>query len=315
VARERRPAGRPYIGRFAPSPTGDLHLGSLLAAVGSYLDARHQGGQWLLRIEDLDTPRVVPGSADRILRTLEAFGLHWDGPVIYQSHRQGLYRAALEQLKAGGHTFECSCSRRELGGPEDTGYPGTCRAGPTRGGVPTATRFRCADDSVVLFDDRVQGPCRYEPRELGDFVIQRKDQIIAYQLAVVVDDDAQQVSNVVRGADLIPSTGWQIALQRALGMRATAYAHLPLVMEQDHEKLGKSRHSVPVEPRLASTYLTTVLHLLRQVLPPELEHDTAARLLAWAARNWSVTAFAGVRSVTAFDIARAKKLGPTLNMD
>jgi glutamyl-Q tRNA(Asp) synthetase len=290
-------------------------LGSLLAAVGSYLDARHHGGQWLLRMEDLDTPRVVPGSADRILRTLEAFGLHWDGTVIYQSHRQPLYRAALEQLEAGGHTFECSCSRRELDGTEDTGYPGTCRAGPTRSGVPTATRFRFAERSVVLFDDRVQGRCRFEQRELGDFVIQRKDRIIAYQLAVVVDDQAQQVSNVVRGADLLPSTAWQIALHRALGRPLPDYAHLPLVVEQNHEKLGKSRHSVPVEPRLAGTYLTTVLQLLRQVLPPELENDTPARRLAWAARNWSVAAFAGVRSVTAFDIAHAKKLGPTLNMD
>jgi glutamyl-Q tRNA(Asp) synthetase len=305
----------PYIGRFAPSPTGDLHLGSLLAAVGSYLDARHHGGQWLLRIEDLDTPRVVPGSADRIMRTLEGFGMHWDGEVIYQSRRIPLYRAALERLEAGGHTFECSCSRRELGGNEDTGYPGTCRAGPTRSGVPTATRFRCVADSVVLFDDRVQGPCRFEQRELGDFVIKRKDEIIAYQLAVVVDDQAQQVSNVVRGADLLPSTGWQIALQGALGSPTPGYAHLPLVLEKNHEKLGKSRHSVPVEPALASSCLTAVLRLLRQPFPAELENDTPTRLLAWAARNWSVEAFAGVRSVTACDTARAKKLGPTRNMD
>jgi glutamyl-Q tRNA(Asp) synthetase len=292
-----------------------LHLGSLLAAVGSYLDARHHGGQWLLRIEDLDTPRVVPGSADRILRTLEGFGLHWDGEVIYQSRRIALYRAALEQLESGGHTFECSCSRRELGGAQDTGYPGTCRAGPTRHGVPTATRFRCAADSVVLFDDRIQGPCRFEQRELGDFVIKRKDEIIAYQLAVVLDDQAQQVSEVVRGADLLPSTGWQIALQRALGAVTPGYAHLPLVVEKSHEKLGKSRHSVPVEPALASSYLTAVLRLLRQAPPPELENDTPSRLLAWAARNWSVKAFAGVRCVTACDTARAKKLGPARNMD
>jgi glutamyl-Q tRNA(Asp) synthetase len=316
--RERGPAAAAppqYIGRFAPSPTGDLHLGSLLAAVGSYLDARHHGGQWLLRIEDLDTPRVVPGSADRILRTLEGFGLHWDGEVIYQSRRIPLYLAALDQLQATGQTFECSCSRRELGSAQDTGYPGTCRAGPTRNGVPTATRFRCAERSVVLFDDRVQGACRLEQRELGDFVIRRKDKIIAYQLAVVVDDGAQHVSQVVRGADLLPSTGWQIALQRALGMPLPGYAHLPLVVEQNRGKLGKSRHSVPVEPELASCYLTAVLRLLRQPLPPELEHDTPARQLAWAARNWSVEALQGVRSVTACDIACAKKLGPTRNMD
>jgi glutamyl-Q tRNA(Asp) synthetase len=281
-------------------------LGSLLAAVGSYLDARHHGGQWLLRMEDLDTPRIVPGSADRILRTLEGFGLHWDGQVIYQSRRIPLYRAALDQLKAGGHTFECSCSRRELGGSEDTGYPGTCRAGPTRRGVPTAIRFRIADGSVVLFDDRVQGVCQFEQRELGDFVIKRKDDIIAYQLAVSVDDQAQHVSNVVRGGDLLPSTGWQIALQRALGIPLPSYAHLPLVVEKNGEKLGKSRRSVPVEPALANSYLTAVLRLLNHPPPAELENDTPARLLAWAARNWRLQAFAKVRSVTACDTPRAK---------
>jgi glutamyl-Q tRNA(Asp) synthetase len=295
-----------YVGRFAPSPTGDLHLGSLLAAVGSYLDARHHGGRWLLRIEDLDTPRVVPGSADRILRTLDGFGLTWDGAVIYQSRRTALYRAALHELKSGGHTFECSCSRRELADTrDDTGYPGTCRNGPTRAGVATATRFRLPDDFVVLFDDRVQGNCPFGPRELGDFVVRRKDEIIAYQLAVVVDDDAQHVSDVVRGADLLPSTGWQIALQRALAMRSPRYAHLPLVTAESAEKLGKSRHSVPVDPTHANAYLTTVLRLLNHPPPAELENDTPAQLLKWAARNWNVKAFERLRSVTARDTARA----------
>src|SRR5690349_5263126 len=150
-------AGRPaYVGRFAPSPTGDLHLGSLLAAVGSYLDARHHGGRWLVRMEDLDTPRVVPGSAGRILRTLEGFGLEWDGEVLYQSRRIPLYLDTLERLRAAGHTFNCSCTRRQLGGQEDSAYPGTCRNGPTRSGVPTSLRFRLAHGFVVLFDDRVQ---------------------------------------------------------------------------------------------------------------------------------------------------------------
>jgi glutamyl-Q tRNA(Asp) synthetase len=298
--------GPQYVGRFAPSPTGDLHLGSLLAAVGSYLDARHHGGRWLVRIEDLDTPRVIPGSADRILRTLEGFGLQWDGDIIYQSQRRPLYQAALSQLESAGHTFQCSCSRRELAGAQDTGYPGTCRNGPTRGGVPTATRFRVADASVVLFDDRVQGNCRFEAHELGDFVIKRKDEIIAYQLAVIVDDEAQQVSDVVRGVDLLPSTAWQIALQRALSMPAPRYAHLPLVVEKSAEKLGKSRHSVPVDPAAAGPWLTAVLRLLNHPPPAELENDSPARLLVWAERNWSLRAFAGVRTVTACDTPRAK---------
>ena len=310
-----------YVGRFAPSPTGDLHLGSLLAAVGSYLDARHHGGRWLLRIEDLDTPRIVPGSADRILRTLDGFGLTWDGDVIYQSQRTALYRAALHELKSAGHTFECSCSRRELAdsaGPAgtDTGYPGTCRNGPTRSAVATATRFRLTDDSfVVLFDDRVQGVCRFGRGELGDFVVRRKDQIIAYQLAVVVDDDAQHVSDVVRGADLLPSTAWQIALQRALAMRSPRYAHLPLVTAENAEKLGKSRHSVPVDPAQANAYLTTVLRLLNHPPPAELENDKPAQLLQWAARNWNVKAFERLQSVTARDTARANCLGSMRNMD
>jgi len=274
--------------------------------VGSYLDARHQGGRWLVRMEDLDTPRVVPGSADRILRTLEGFSLEWDGEIVYQSRRIALYQSALDRLRSAGHTFECSCTRRELGGNEDAGYPGTCRQGPTRPGVPTATRFRLADGFVVLFDDRVQGHCRFSEHELGDAVIRRKDGIIAYQLAVTVDDGAQHVSDVVRGADLLPSTGWQIALQRALGLPTPAYAHLPLVVERNAEKLGKSRHSIPVDPRAADTYLTAVLQLLNHPPPPELERDTPARLLAWAVRNWRIEALEKLSSVTVRDTAHAK---------
>lgn len=296
----------PYIGRFAPSPTGDLHLGSLLAAVGSYLDARHNNGQWLVRIEDLDTPRVVPGSADRILRTLDGFGLHWDRDVIYQSKRNDVYVAALHQLETAGHTFHCSCSRRELQGNEETGYPGTCRNGPTRSGVPTAVRFRVPPEFVVFFDDAVQGHCSFGTPELGDIVIKRKDAIVAYQLAVVVDDAWQHVTNVVRGADLLLSTAWQILLQNALALPTPHYAHLPLVVEQTHEKLGKSRHSVPVDPRNASAYLTTVLRMLNHPPPPELERDTPARLLAWAEHNWNMVALAHVRNVTARDTVHAK---------
>jgi glutamyl-Q tRNA(Asp) synthetase len=251
-----------------------------------------------VRIEDLDTPRIVPGSADRILRTLEGFGLHWDGEVVYQSRRIPLYQAALDRLKADGHTFDCSCTRRDLGGSEDSRYAGICRNGPTRSGVPTATRFRLADGFLVLFDDRVQGSCRFTESALGDFVIQRKDGIIAYQLAVTVDDEAQQVSEVVRGTDLLPSTGWQIALQKALGAGTPRYAHLPVVMQRNTGKLGKSRQSVPVEPSAARHCLTAVLRLLNHPPPPELENDAPAQLLLWAARNWRLEAFEKLSSVT-----------------
>src|SRR5262245_58390033 len=198
-----RPEGRPaYVGRFAPSPTGSLHLGSLVAALGSYLDARHHGGRWLLRMEDLDTPRVVPGCADAILRTLESFGLTWDGEVVWQSRRTELYRAATAQLNARGLTFEGSWPRRLRLENEDRGYPGTCRdnLSPTTL-VPgaTATRFRI-DDATLTFEDRFQGPCEIPLRSMGDVVIRRRDGIFAYQLAVVVDDADQGITDVVRGA-------------------------------------------------------------------------------------------------------------------
>src|SRR5690348_15793083 len=183
-----RPAGAPaYVGRFAPSPTGSLHLGSLVAALGSFLDARHRGGRWLLRMEDLDTPRVVPGCADTILRTLESFGLTWDGEVVWQSRRTDLYQAALADLRSRGLTFECSCSRRLRLENEDRGYPGTCRDKPVSPTASTATRFR-VDEPTLILEDRFQGPCELSPRSLGDVVIRRRDGIFAYQLAVVVDD-------------------------------------------------------------------------------------------------------------------------------
>ena len=263
--------------------------------MGSYLDARSHQGRWFVRIEDLDTPRVIPGSADRILRTLEQFGLQWDGPLVYQSARRELYLAAAEQLRAGGLTFECSCSRRELAHGEETGYPGTCRAGPTRSG-PTATRFR-VNDQPVRIDDRIQGPCRFDLAALGDFVIRRKDGIVSYQLAVVVDDAAQAITDVVRGADLLPSTAWQVALQRELRAAAPRYAHLPLVVEPNHEKLAKSRHSVPVEPAAAGATLRLVLHLLNHPPPPELEGAGPAQLLQWAQHSWNPQVLHGVRTV------------------
>lgn len=206
--------GRAYVGRFAPSPTGSLHLGSLLAAVGSFVDARHHGGRWLVRMEDLDTARVIPGCADEMLRTLEAFGLTWDGTVEYQSRRKPHYLQALSELTARNLTFRCSCTRAERS-PQG-GYPGTCRAGPRRAG-PTATRFR-VEDQRVGFEDRIQGECSFDLRQLGDVVVRRRDGVFAYQLAVVVDDALQGVTDVVRGADLLDNTPWQLALQRALGL-------------------------------------------------------------------------------------------------
>ena len=222
-------------------------MGSLVAAVGSFLDARKAGGRWLLRMEDLDTSRVIPGCSDEMLRTLEAFGLHWDGEVEFQSRRTPLYAEALESLRALGRTFECSCSRRELADTSETGYPGTCRDAPPRCG-PTATRFRVNDPDVVSWMDRIQGECRFELGTFRDPIVRRRDGAFAYQLAVVVDDAAQGVSDVVRGADLLQSTAWQIHLQQALALPTPRYGHLPLIMEDEHGKLSKSRRSLAIDP-------------------------------------------------------------------
>jgi glutamyl-Q tRNA(Asp) synthetase len=285
----------PYIGRFAPSPTGDLHLGSLVAAVGSYVDARHHGGRWLLRMEDLDVPRVVPGCADRILRTLEQFALLWDGDVAYQSHNTERYEAALEQLRRAGYTFECGCSRRLRRDIEDQGYPGTCRDRPPEV-RPTATRFRIEERQTISFEDRFQGLCRFDLRSLGDVVIRRRDGIFAYQLAVVVDDAAQKINYVVRGADLLASTPWQMSLQNALGVDTPSYAHLPLLVEPDGAKLAKSRRSVSLDVMRAPVLLLAALKLLGQSPPPGLEFEAPASILEWSIRHWNPAAFHGIRA-------------------
>jgi glutamyl-Q tRNA(Asp) synthetase len=285
----------PYVGRFAPSPTGSLHLGSLVAAVGSFLDARKAGGRWLVRMEDLDTTRVIPGCSDEMLRTLEAFGLWWDGKVEFQSRRTELYAESLQSLRERGLTFECSCSRRDLGHSE-TGYPGTCRAKPTQNRGPTATRFR-VPEGVVSFSDRIQGPCCFDLRALGDPVIRRRDGAFAYQLAVVVDDTDQRVSNVVRGADLLASTAWQIELQKALKLPTPRYAHLPLIVEKTHGKLAKSRRSLALDPARANIHLVSALILLQHPPPVELQGAAPTVLLAWATERWALDTVQGQKEI------------------
>jgi len=234
----------PYRGRFAPSPTGPLHFGSLLAAFGSWLMARRAGGEWLVRIEDIDPPREVPGAADAQLRTLARYGLMPDGPVLRQSGRDAAYQAALDRLLASGDAFECHCSRADLAG--SGGVHRACVAGAHR--PDPAIRLRVPDGTVVAFDDRVQGAVEQDvAREVGDFVLRRADGPWAYQLAVVVDDAAQGITEVVRGADLLDSTGRQVFLQRRLGLPTPAYAHLPLVVDGDGRKLSKSAAALPVD--------------------------------------------------------------------
>lgn len=233
-----------HRGRFAPSPTGPLHFGSLVAALGSWAMARRAGGEWWVRVEDVDRPREVPGAADAQLRTLAAFGLVSDAPVVRQSARGDLYRAALDRLLARGQAFRCHCSRRDV--ETDGGVHRRCR--PERARDMFSVRLRVADGTVVGFDDAVHG--RFEQdvaAEAGDAVLLRADGCWAYQLAVVVDDAEQGITHVVRGADLLDSTPRQIALQRALGLPTPAYAHLPLILDEEGRKLSKSLASLPVD--------------------------------------------------------------------
>lgn len=234
----------PYRGRFAPSPTGPLHPGSLLAAFGSWLLARHAGGAWLVRVEDLDPPREVPGAADGQLAALAAFGLHSDEPVLRQSERGARYQAALDRLLADGRAFACHCSRADLAA--SGGIHRHCVARAARS--DPAVRLRVPDGSTVAFDDGLAGRIEQDVAgEVGDFVLKRADGFWAYQLAVVVDDAEQGITDVVRGADLLDSTPRQILLQRALGLPTPNYLHLPLVLDEHGEKLSKSSAAMPVD--------------------------------------------------------------------
>jgi glutamyl-Q tRNA(Asp) synthetase len=263
--------------------------------VGSFVDARSRGGRWLVRIEDLDAARVVGGCAEQMLRTLADFGLTWDGAIEYQSARSEHYAQALALLQRQKLTFECSCSRRER--TDSGGYPGTCRGAPARPG-PTATRLRVPDGEMA-FEDRAQGRCLYALAERGDVIVRRRDGAFAYQLAVVVDDALQGITDVVRGADLLDSTPWQLILQGALGLASPTYLHLPLVTEPDGKKLSKSRRSVAIDRSCPAGPLHQALTILRQNPPAELARESPRRALEWACAHWSVEHFQTVRNVAA----------------
>jgi glutamyl-Q tRNA(Asp) synthetase len=263
-----------------------LHWGSLYTAVASFLDARAHGGRWLLRIEDLDRPREVAGSADGILRTLQAYGFEWDGEIVRQRDRTQLYADALRALQARNLTFQCSCSRLQL--EDESRYPGTCRVRPAAPTIPTATRLRVEQGSV-LFCDRIQGRYRQDlAASVGDVILKRRDQIFAYLLAVVVDDAAQGVTHVVRGADLLDNTPRQIYLQRLLGLPLPAYAHVPVLTEPDDTKLAKSRRSVPMDADSALPRLLAVFSLLGLAPPDSLAAESLADAWAWAIGQWDI---------------------------
>ena len=295
-----------YRGRFAPSPTGALHFGSLTAALASYVAARQAGGDWLVRIEDVDRQRTVPGSAEAIIAMLRAFGFQWTesvaSPIVRQSERTPLYTKALTQLLQSGAAYECSCSRAEIAAVagtqtadgDEARYPGWCRAGvrdPTR---PRAIRLR-TPPGIVAFDDDMQGVVAIDVAEqVGDFVIRRRDGFFAYQLAVVVDDADQRITHVVRGADLLTSTPRQILLQRALGLPTPRYAHVPLATDANGVKLSKSAGAAAIDTDHPAVQLWRVLSFLRQNPPPELRESELTTIWTWAFEHFDPAALRGV---------------------
>ena len=264
-------------GRFAPSPTGPLHMGSLVTAVASYLDAKSTGGEWLVRMEDVDAPRTVPGAADGILRSLEVHGLEWDGPVMVQSERHEAYREAIGRL--GDHVYPCGCSRRDVAGR----YPGTCRAGLSAGRNGRALRLRVPAEPIE-FADRLRGTFQESIEDsCGDFVLRRADGMFAYQLAVVVDDIAQGITDVVRGEDLLTSTGRQVYLYHLLGgAPVPRYLHVPLVRDADGRKLSKQTQAPPLDDACAAANVRTAMEFLGHAVPA----GSPREMLAWGAAHW-----------------------------
>jgi glutamyl-Q tRNA(Asp) synthetase len=290
-----------YRGRFAPSPTGPLHFGSLVAAVASYLEARSRNGVWLIRIEDLDGPRVVRGAGGDILRTLEACGMEWHAPVVYQGGRTDAYHHALHELRRCGALYPCACSRREIAdsaiaGIEGYVYPGTCRGRAPNGRRARSWRVRTIG-ARIAFEDAIQSHVRQDiEAQIGDFVLYRADGIYAYQLAVVVDDAEQGITDVVRGADLIDSTPRQILLQKLLRLPSPRYAHVPVVVNARGEKLSKQTGATPVSRENPVPALYAALDLLGQAPPAILARSGIRELWDWAIPNWDLARVPRVRS-------------------
>lgn len=293
----------PYRGRFAPSPTGPLHFGSLVAAVGSYLQARAKRGEWLIRIEDIDPPREVSGATDQILFALEGFGLEWDGEPLYQSQRFERYQEHLTQLLDDRLAYPCDCSRRvaqarsiALGLP-DGRYNGRCRAAPPARKGAVAIRL-LTDDRLLTLNDPLQGALSQRVEsEVGDFVLRRADGLYAYQLAVVIDDAAQAISEVVRGSDLFDSTPRQMLLQQQLGLATPDYLHLPVVLNGEGQKLSKQNLAPPLDPRQPAEPLWQALAFLGQSPPIDLRAAPPREQLAWATFHWRIEAIPRARGL------------------
>jgi glutamyl-Q tRNA(Asp) synthetase len=295
------PAPEAYRGRFAPSPSGPLHFGSLVAAIASYLAARTAGGAWLLRIDDIDTPRVIEGATASILASLRAHGLSWDEDVIYQSERNESYRHALAALKDAGLAYPCSCTRKAIlatakRGPNGALYPGTCRNRRPTGGKPYVWRARLPADSVS-FDDIYQGSVTIDlARELGDFVLQRRDGVYSYQLGTGVDDGSFGITHVVRGADLLPTTAGQIWLREQLGLSQPRLGHIPVVVDQRGVKLSKQAGAQPINDQTPIDNLRLAMSFLGIGIESATTHMSCHELLEWAVQNFDERNLAHVQS-------------------
>ncbi len=288
-----------YRGRFAPSPTGPLHLGSLYTALAGFLQAKSHQGEWLLRLDDADAPRVAKGASDRIMRTLERFALYWDGPVVYQSRHTEAYQAALDRLDAAGWLYPCTCSRKDLAAlchnPTDrAAYPGICRNARRNRRQPHALRV-ITDHALIGVEDKLQGPHRWNLAvEIGDFIVYRRDRIVAYHLATVIDDWRAGVTEVLRGFDLLESTPPQIHLQTLLGLPTPDYLHIPVIVDRQGAKLSKQNLAEAVDGRHPSPTLFALLGLLKQDPPLELYNAPPEEILAWAVEHWDASRLSGV---------------------
>jgi glutamyl-Q tRNA(Asp) synthetase len=286
-----------YRGRFAPSPTGAVHYGTLIAAVGSYLQARHNRGHWFLRIDDIDRTRKIDGADDNIIKTLEAFGFTWDGAIVYQSTQTKYYQQALDQLMSRSLVFPCLCSRKQLLKSSSEIYPGTCRHRQLPENKPHALRIRVQDIDIG-FNDVVMGAQRQNiEKQCGDFIIKRRDGLFAYQLAIVVDDAMQNISEVVRGADLLDSTPRQIYLQRLLHYPTPAYCHLPLAVDAAGNKISKSAGATRININKRESLLLSALYFLGQQPPHELEKCSLNDIWGWAIKHWQISLVPAVKCI------------------
>ncbi len=282
-----------YVGRFAPSPTGPLHLGSLYTALASFLDARSKQGLWLLRIDDLDTPRNIIGAADNIVRTLDTFGLHWDGAIAYQSQMLADYQEALEKLLNKHILYPCTCSRKDL----STVYSGHCRDQQKSPESPYSYRIK-TDAKVISFVDELQGLISYNLADYGDFILKRKDHVFAYQFAVVIDDNRQLINHVVRGADLLESTPRQIYLQQKLALYTPSYMHVPIIVDAQGYKLSKQTLATAVDLSHPNLVIFELLTLLKQNPPRTIQQASVRELLEWGIENWTPTKLENCLSIS-----------------